>query len=78
MDGDDYDDGDTVFYCPWCFKSATLTDAIEAGWAPGFWVSETIGEGAPVCPDCAERYLTVMDDEFVLKDGCAYPFIERN
>jgi len=55
--------------CYFCGVTATLDDAIDAGWEPSFFVGDD-QETDQACPRCSARYLQIAEDgEMELKPG---------
>lgn len=57
----------TIVACAFCHRLATRDDAIQEGWQPSFWYDETTRCDEPVCPPCAARNLTDLNDDAIIK-----------
>jgi hypothetical protein len=55
--------------CDLCGRVEDRDRAIEMGWCPYYWVTETVRREEPVCPECASKHLQGFEDEPILKEG---------
>jgi hypothetical protein len=55
--------------CDLCGLVEDEDQAIEDGWVPYFWVTETVLRDSPVCPSRARKHLEDFDEEPMLKPG---------
>lgn len=61
---------DDELQCAFCGRLSSLRDAIEDGWTPDFWRTDTgTGDGGTTCPGCSEEHLDFLDGEYALKPG---------
>ncbi len=55
--------------CALCGRAEDEDRAIEDGWVPDYWVTETVRRDNPVCPACAREHMEGFDVEPILKPG---------
>jgi hypothetical protein len=55
--------------CDLCGRIQEDNRAIEEGWWPYFWITQTIRRDEPVCPVCAHEHLEGFEVEPILKAG---------
>jgi hypothetical protein len=56
--------------CAFC--GATVPDvdaAVEAGWEPYFWITETVTGDGSVCPQCSREHLRDHSNDPIIKPG---------
>ena len=68
MIGDDgKPDDDEPVVCRLCRKTAaSIEDAIDLGWVPGYWTGNELPVDNLVCSECADARLTLHDGKFQL------------